>query len=712
MLSSRVIGLKDVFGNTSDPRDFLEFQTHARTLQLLSGPVEEARNVRMLVGEPGVGKTAVLLRLLQQMQSTAFTARLFWTRLQRGEFLHYFLHELGAPCPATNIAEAQKQLTGVLEQHFSREREVAIVIDESHELEISALRGVAELLDCPLGQSKQLRVILAGLPLLKVRTASPPLAEFSKRISGIASLGPLTFEESCSYITRKIELSKFGHDQHFTNDAIVLIAKLTRIPRDINNLCFEAAYRAEQRGYRQIDESLVLEVAAEQGGTTATRDGQEVSSTETMVPLERSKPQTTGLAWLGRREEFEELGLRHGSRAVLQPVAVCRGSSDALSTCISNWFGDERLAWAGTTGELATSLEQPEAELMEVLTSSSDGLRDLGIQLDLVESYGHSSAVRLRALESREKRKAETAAEAMLKTREGELPGDWKSSAPLIKSDVPESEASQQQPVDEIGDSVETAAVTLSAFENTLEASPPFSQSDSILSHHSSRLRRATMPVFLSVVALGLAFAIGYVLLNRRGLSAHIPPTAPQSTVGEQRGTVASDVRTKVIANGAGNLSPITQPSPQSSSQLMQAARSGDANAQLELGSAYATGRGVPEDSVAAYTWLTLAFANGNNQAESLIRELTRRVDSAEIAQIRWNLGEMYADGIGVPQDNVTAYMWHMLAELSGETRSRTEREHLARTMTQAQKSEAQARASEWLRRHHQTSKTVSLPQR
>src|SRR5207248_2321220 len=109
----------------------------------------------------------------------------------------------------------------------------------------------------------------------------------------------------CSYIRRKIELSEFRHDQHFTNDAIVLIAKLTGIPRDINNVCFEAVYRAEQRGYRQIDEGLVLEVAAEQGSTSARTDGQEVSSTEARVPLQSSKPQTAGFAWPGCAE-FEQ----------------------------------------------------------------------------------------------------------------------------------------------------------------------------------------------------------------------------------------------------------------------------------------------------------------------------------------------------------------------------------------------------------------------
>jgi len=709
MSSSLVIGLKDVFGNTSDPRHVLEFQTRARALQILSGPVEQAFNVRMLVGEPGVGKTALLLRLLQRLQSTVMTTRLFWTQLRRSEFLHYFLHELGVPRPSPNLAEAQKQLTSVLEQNFSRGRKVMVVIDEAHKLKISTLRAVAELLDCPLGQSKQLRIILAGLPVLKVRTASAPLAEFSKRISVIASLGPLTFQESCSYIRQKMELSGVRDHQRFTNDAIVLIAKLTGIPRDINNLCFEVVYRAEQRGYRQIDEGLVLEVAAEEGSTSARTDRKEVSSTETGIPLQGSEPQTVGFAWPGRRDEFEQLEPRHGSQLVLHPAAVCSGLSDALSTCISNWFGDERLAWAGTTGELASSLQQAEPELMESLTSSSDALRDLGIHLDLVESYGHSRSVRLRALESRKKRKAETAAEAMFKTREGELPGDGESAAPLIKNDVPESEASQQEPAGEISEGVETNALPVSAFEKTFEALLS-SQPDSIHERRSSRLRLAVMPVLLSIVALGLALAIAYALLSRRGLSAHIPPTATQPTAGEQRGVVARDVRTRVIAKGTGNVTPITKPPPEPSSQVLQAARSGDANAQLELGTAYAAGRGVPEDSVTAYTWLTLAFVNGNKQAESLISELTRRVDSAEIARIRWKLGEMYADGIGVPQDNVTAYMWHLLAELSGETRSRVARERLARSMTADQKSEAQARASEWLRKHHQAAKTASLP--
>jgi TPR repeat protein len=105
---------------------------------------------------------------------------------------------------------------------------------------------------------------------------------------------------------------------------------------------------------------------------------------------------------------------------------------------------------------------------------------------------------------------------------------------------------------------------------------------------------------------------------------------------------------------------------------------------------------------VTAYTWLTLAFANGDQGAETLIRQLTGKLNQAEIARIRWNLGEMYAKGIGVRHDKVTAYMWHLLAESAGESRSSTARSQLSYTMTDEEKPEAEARASQWLRRHHQ----------
>jgi TPR repeat protein len=139
------------------------------------------------------------------------------------------------------------------------------------------------------------------------------------------------------------------------------------------------------------------------------------------------------------------------------------------------------------------------------------------------------------------------------------------------------------------------------------------------------------------------------------------------------------------------------------------AALSGRSDAQYELGVAYARGRGVQPDYTVASTWLILAMANGDRRAEALIRELTPKLSESETGRIRWNLGEMYANGFGVQADKVTAYMWHCLAEAAGEDRSRKAKSRLALTMTNREVADANARASLWLRRH-QLSDSPFLP--
>ena len=73
-------------------------------------------------------------------------------------------------------------------------------------------------------------------------------------------------------------------------------------------------------------------------------------------------------------------------------------------------------------------------------------------------------------------------------------------------------------------------------------------------------------------------------------------------------------------------------------------------------------------------------------------------------ANAQFNLGVMYTNGEGVPQDNVEAHMWLNLAasRSSGEQRERavTARDAVAEQMTPANLSEAQRRAREWYAAH------------
>ena len=85
----------------------------------------------------------------------------------------------------------------------------------------------------------------------------------------------------------------------------------------------------------------------------------------------------------------------------------------------------------------------------------------------------------------------------------------------------------------------------------------------------------------------------------------------------------------------------------------------------------------MSQDEAEAARWYRLAAEQGTAIAQN-------------------NLGVMYANGLGVPQDDVTAYMWFNLAAATGDEDARTAREDVATRMTREQVAEAQARAREW----------------
>ena len=76
----------------------------------------------------------------------------------------------------------------------------------------------------------------------------------------------------------------------------------------------------------------------------------------------------------------------------------------------------------------------------------------------------------------------------------------------------------------------------------------------------------------------------------------------------------------------------------QSAEELRTRAEAGDADAQYNLGVAYAAGEGIPQDDTEAARCWRLAADQGH-------------------AVSQYNLGVMYRDGEGVPQNDVMAYM-------------------------------------------------------
>lgn len=101
--------------------------------------------------------------------------------------------------------------------------------------------------------------------------------------------------------------------------------------------------------------------------------------------------------------------------------------------------------------------------------------------------------------------------------------------------------------------------------------------------------------------------------------------------------------------------------------ELLPAARSGNAEAEELIGVMYALGLGVARDDVRAFEWYLRASLKGHAGAQS-------------------GIGWYYEVGRGMPApDLIRAYMWYTLSAIGGDPDAAISLEEVVKKMTQAQ---------------------------
>ena len=99
-------------------------------------------------------------------------------------------------------------------------------------------------------------------------------------------------------------------------------------------------------------------------------------------------------------------------------------------------------------------------------------------------------------------------------------------------------------------------------------------------------------------------------------------------------------------------------------------AEQGEAHAQYNLGVMYDYGEGVPENNAEAIKWYRLAAEQGNANAQSHLFEETKVLAEKGEAFAQYNLGVMYENGKGVPENDADAVKWYRLAAEQGRARA------------------------------------------
>jgi type II secretory pathway predicted ATPase ExeA len=249
------------FGVTPDPRYLYLGPGHREALASLVYGIEANRGFLALIAHPGMGKTTLLVHLLEKFRSSARTAFLFQTQCSSRELLRFLLAEFGIESKVDDLVRMHDQFNRFLmEQSFANKR-VIVVIDEAQNLEPSVLETVRLLSNFETPRAKLLQIILAGQPELATKLAAPSLSQFRQRIASFNGLNPLAPLEVSRFIDHRLQVARYQGPPLFNDEAKAMIADLSEgIPRNINSLCFGALSLACGLQRKTIDTELVREV--------------------------------------------------------------------------------------------------------------------------------------------------------------------------------------------------------------------------------------------------------------------------------------------------------------------------------------------------------------------------------------------------------------------------------------------------------------------
>jgi general secretion pathway protein A len=279
------------FGVTPDPHFLYFSSSHLEALASLFYGIQTQRGFMALIAKPGMGKTTLLFHLLENMRHSARTAFLFQTLCDSREFLRSLMTDLGVNVQDDDLGRMHRKLNEVLIRELRAGRRVVAVIDEAQNLDDSVLETVRMLSNFEIPGTKLMQIILAGQPQLADKLAKQSMVQLRQRISVLSRLTQFTARETADYVSHRLRIAGYRGKPLFTPAALSIIhSRSEGIPRNINNLCFQASTLGFANGQSVIDTSILNEVLVDLdmemlgSGTASQKRSSTHSSEAPMTP--------------------------------------------------------------------------------------------------------------------------------------------------------------------------------------------------------------------------------------------------------------------------------------------------------------------------------------------------------------------------------------------------------------------------------------------
>ncbi|MGA7223757.1 MAG: AAA family ATPase [Candidatus Acidiferrales bacterium] len=264
---SSFFGLRDnPFRVNPDPRYlFLTQQTQDSLEQLIEG-IRARKGLMVLTGEVGTGKTVLLNRLMEWLDSERIPkAFIFNSHLRVSELFDMILKDFGVPFVAQR-GTPLAAFTNWLEDRYRAGETAVLIVDEAQRLAQNVIEELCMLLNLEAPQGNLLQIVLCGQPEFDGMLQRLELRQIRQRVAVRCRTLPLTPEEIRGYIANRLRMADASDSGTaiFHSEALQALYMYSGgIARILNLLCEQALMRASREKLRPVPGRIIGEVAHE-----------------------------------------------------------------------------------------------------------------------------------------------------------------------------------------------------------------------------------------------------------------------------------------------------------------------------------------------------------------------------------------------------------------------------------------------------------------
>ena len=226
------------FKLTHDPAYYYG-EAHQVPLNELCYSIEERHGLAILLGEPGTGKTTLLLRLLRSFARHLSGVFLSDVAVGEASLIRQIARALLIPFKPQDSTDTVAQYLDIfLRGQVTAGKTVVVLVDEAQGLTDGQFGELRHLTNLEHKGKKLVEIVLAGLPSLERKFQTPDFESLSQRAVVRCWVEPMDLEHTNAYIRHRLDVVVAPNPAMFADEAVERIHRASRgIPRLINIVC-------------------------------------------------------------------------------------------------------------------------------------------------------------------------------------------------------------------------------------------------------------------------------------------------------------------------------------------------------------------------------------------------------------------------------------------------------------------------------------------